>query len=177
MALISRAKVQGYLSAAQTAATTKAQGTAFEDLFAYVFGRMPGISVFRRNAYNVTGTEEIDIAFFNEQNRRGLYYLPNFILVECKNWSRPLGSEEVAWFDTKLRNRGLVFGIIFAAQGITGEPGFRNAAYEIVSRALAEGRKLIIFTRDDLIGIKTTDELNTLIKVKMCDLIATGSVV
>jgi hypothetical protein len=29
------------------------------------------------------------------------------LLVECKNWGRPVGSAEVAYFVRKLQNRGL----------------------------------------------------------------------
>jgi len=47
---------------------------------------------------------------------------PPYILVECKNWSEKVSSNEVSWFDTKLRDRGLFLGILIATCGITGDP-------------------------------------------------------
>jgi hypothetical protein len=40
--------------------------------------------------------EEIDVAFFSEQAPGGLLFLPWLILVKCKNWLKPVGSEHVS---------------------------------------------------------------------------------
>jgi hypothetical protein len=98
-------------------------------LACYLFESIPGISVLHRNALNVFGSEEIDVAFWNEQDPEGLKWLEAFLLVECKNWSAAVGSAEVITFLAKLRNRGLDFGIMIAAKGITGNPDDSNRAY------------------------------------------------
>ena len=121
MVAISQRTVRRYFNNGAAATTTTEQGKALEDLICFVFEKLPGISVTRRNETNSFQTEEIDIAFCDEQHAKGLPFLPNVILVECKNWSKTVGSEQVNWFDTKLRNRGLSFGILVASNGITGQ--------------------------------------------------------
>src|SRR5882672_4368815 len=123
MAKVSQRTVRRFLGKGRTASTTREQGTALEELICYVFGCIPGISVATRNAVNEFQSQEIDVAFWNEQHPLGLRFLPNILLVECKNWSVPVGSVEVSWFEAKLRRRGLSFGILVAANGITGDPG------------------------------------------------------
>jgi hypothetical protein len=98
MGIILPARVQASFLRGTTAATTTDQGRALEDLVCYLFEAVPGITVTERNAVNAFGTEEVDVAFWNDQPRRGLWFLPTTLLVECKNWSRPVGSAEVAYF-------------------------------------------------------------------------------
>ncbi|WP_144079778.1 hypothetical protein [Haliea salexigens] len=177
MATLSLAKISGYVAQGQAATTTKGKGDAFEELLCYVVGKVPGISITRRNVLNDAHSEEVDIAFFNEQKLKGFFFLPNFILAECKNWSKPLGSIEVNWFDTKLKNRGLSFGILFAANGISGEAAERTAARDVISNSLKEGRDIVVITQDELMAIATTDQLCQLIKEKICDLKVSGTVI
>jgi hypothetical protein len=124
---------------------------------------------------NVSRSEEIDIAFWNEKHPRGLHFLPNIVIVECKNWSEPVGSEEVNWFSTKLRNRGLAFGILIAANGVTGDALDRTGAHSIIADALREGRQIVVLTLQDLRGIADTYQLIRLFKEKLCQLIVTGT--
>jgi hypothetical protein len=72
MASSFQAAVKRYLKAADQARTRAAKGKAFEDLAGYLFGSFPGISISQRNAPNDFESEEIDIAFWNEQHPRGL---------------------------------------------------------------------------------------------------------
>ncbi len=105
MAASFRAAVKRYLKAADQARTQAAKGKAFEELTCYLFGCIPGISIFRRNVLNYFESEEIDIAFWNEQDPKGLKSLDATLLVECKNWSTTVGSAEVTSFIAKLRKR------------------------------------------------------------------------
>lgn len=173
---IDQARVAALFHQGDTAATTKAKGDALEELICYVFGIIPGISVMRRNQFNAFGTEEIDVAFFNDQGAGDLPFLPWFILVECKNWQSPVGSEHVNWFDTKLRNRGLEFGILVAANGITGDPAVLADAHLTLARALQERRKLIVMTRAELLQLADAAQLVHLIKEKLCDLAVSGRI-
>lgn len=176
MAILSQARMNGFIAQGQAATTTKGKGDAFEELLSYAIGKVPGISITRRNVLNDANSEEVDIAFFNEQKQKGFFFLPNFILAECKNWSRPLGSIEVNWFDTKLKNRGLSFGILFAANGISGDAAERTAARDVISNSLKEGRDIVVLTQAELLTITNTDELCQMIKEKICDLKVSGTV-
>src|SRR5208337_4711281 len=106
MGAYSAAAIGAYLARCDdTTATGTERGKALEDLMCYLFGAVPGVSVEDRNAVNTAGTEEIDVALWNDKSRNGLNFLPHVILVEAKNWSSPVSSMEVSWFITKLRDR------------------------------------------------------------------------
>ena len=177
MAIISSRVVQQHLQRSARATTTTGKGRAFEDLICYVFGKISGISVSRRNQLNTFQTEEIDIAFWNEQRPQGLFFLPNIILVECKNWSNAVGSAEVAWFDRKIQDRGLDFGILVAVNGITGVAQDRTAAHAIVSGALSQRRRLIVIDQAEIVQLVKSGDLVRLVKTKLCDLAAAGTAI
>ena len=172
MSAIDQATVQGFVDAGMNGATTADQGRALEDLICYVFSLAPGITITHRNEMNVFDTEEIDVALYNEW----IDSLPNVILVEAKNWSSRVSSNEVSWFLTKLRNRGLDFGILVTTRGITGKAKDLTAAHAIVANELAQKRRLIVLTTDELLALADTDELAKLIKTKLCDLAVKGTI-
>lgn len=148
MPAIDQVQVQAFVDAGLNAATTLEQGRALEDLICYIFGLVSGIAITHRNAMNVFDTEEINVALFNES----ILSLPNIILVEAKNWSNRVGSAEVAWFLTKLQNRGLDFGILITTRGITGNAADQTRAHIEVALALVQKRKLIVITTTELLG-------------------------
>lgn len=176
MGALSVDRIRELLQRGDGAATRPEQGQAMEDLVSYVFGSVPGITITMRNALNAFESEEIDVAFWNDIDSQGFSFLPRIILVECKNWSRPVGSDEVAWFERKLRARGLSFGILVAARGITGDPASRTAAHEIVAAALREQRQIVVFDREELNALTHSDDLVVRIKEKLCELVVTGTV-
>lgn len=177
MPFIDRVAVQTHMVIALNPAATKSErGKALEDLVAYVFSLVPGISVTHRNVMNVFNTEEIDVAVFNDGASDGFHYLPSVVLIECKNWSVPVSSNEVSWFLNKLRSRGLDFGILIATNGITGDATDLTAAHNLVSAALLDRRKLIVLTTAEIEGLVNTDELSLLIKKKLCELAIRGSI-
>jgi len=171
---INQETVQGFVNAGM-AGTTAQQGKALEDLACYVFGLVPGIAITRRNALNVFDTEEIDVALWNDGAANGLFFLPNLLLVECKNWSARVGSAEVSWFDAKLRSRGLEYGLLISPLGITGHAQDLTAAHSVVAGALRERRRLLIVTTAELLALAHTDDLVLLIKEKLCDLALSGT--
>ena len=130
MARFSRARIRRYLQDADSASTAAAQGAQFEELAAYLFETIPGIHLTARNEYSAFGTEEIDIACRDERAPGGLVSVefPAIILIECKNWSTPVSSMEIAWFIMKVWGRGQRFGILIAANGITGNSRDLNRA-------------------------------------------------
>jgi len=176
MAAINQTTVQDFFDVGDNGASTAEKGRALEDLVCYIFAQIPGISIVRRNEMNTFETEEIDVALWNEAHNDGLYFLSNIILVECKNWSNAVSSNEVSWFDAKLRSRGLNFGILVAANGITGNANDVTAAHQIIASALREKRHLIVFTRDELLALSDSSELVRKFKEKLCDLAVNGTI-
>lgn len=172
---ISPDEVKRHLEIGDKAKTMSEKGRALEDLVCYLFEQIPGVDHGKRNALNVFGSEEIDVAFWNKMDGSGFYFLPHIILVECKNWSRPVGSEEVDWFNSKLKRRGQTFGILVAASGVTGDSQRISAAHETIRIALSEGRRLVVVTRAEIERLRTTNELVSLIQEKLCELVVSGT--
>lgn len=167
------AMVAGHFAAADAATSRNEKGRALEDLISYVFGCVPGITRKMRNVLNEFESEEVDIALWNRMYQDGFYFMPQIILVECKNWSQPVGSAEVSWFLSKLERRGLTMGILIAANGITGNTGDISAAHEIIRHALST-IKIIVITRSELQAINSTTDLIDLIENKLCELAVAG---
>lgn len=173
---LSQPTISNHLRRGLNARTFNARGRALEDLMCYVFEQVPGIEIVQRNAMNAFRTEEIDIALWNNQDGEGFHFLPPVLLVECKNWRQPVGSQEVAYFATRMRHRGCDYGFLVAASGLTGIPEELTAAHFELATALAEGRRIILLTNGDLDALTHTDDLVTLVKRRMCELVVSGSV-
>lgn len=153
-----------------------ARGRALEDLIAYLFGLIPGITVTARNEMNAFQAEEIDVAFWNEGDPAGLRMFDHLILVECKNWSSAVGYQELAVFHDKLQSRGRPFGILVAASGITGDPNDLTAAHSVLARALSQGREILVITRREIEKLNDTDDLVLLLKRKRAQLAVSGTI-
>jgi hypothetical protein len=176
MVRLSTECIESFFHTGNSASTTTEKGRALEDLVCYIFETVPGIEVARRNVLNVFATEEVDVAFWNNRQQNGLYFLPNIILVECKNWSQPLSSQEVAYFVQRLQNRGRDFGILVAANGITGGPDDLNRAHYEIAMALGRGLNVVILTREEIISLRDTTQLVRLLKEKLCELAVSGTI-
>lgn len=155
------------LDAALQAPSSHERGQLFEELICQMFESINGIAHTERNIFSYGRAQEIDILFFNDRRPDGFDFLPRVILVECKNWTEPVSSAEVAWFDAKVRQRGRGFGILFTANGITGDARDLTFAHQIIAWALADGRELVVITADELRAVKNTAELIQLLKVNL----------
>jgi hypothetical protein len=176
MAKISRKKIKNFFAKSDAATTKSDKGKHLEDLTCYLFELVPGISMSARDKKNTYETEEIDVALWNEQHAKGFKTLSFLILVECKNWSAPVGSLEVSWFLTKIKHRALDFGILIAANGISGSDEDKKQAHDVVSKSLAEGIRMILLTRAEIESLTDSDELVRIVKRKLCELTVSGTV-
>jgi hypothetical protein len=166
--------ISAYLQAADAASTAAARGKALEDLACYLFGQVPGISITERNVLNKFQTEEIDVACWNDQHPDGLRFINYVILVECKDWPKAVGSNQVSWFLKKIEDRGLDFGVLIAANGITGDAEDGTRAHLLVALALPKKIRMIVITRQEIESFSTTEDMVTLIKRKICQLACAG---
>lgn len=178
MALYSTNKILDYLREGDLSTTTSQKGKAFEDLACYLLNKVPGVGIALRNTLNAFDTEEIDVAIFNtKREKRGLFFLPHIFLIECKNWSKPVSSIEVNWFASKLEDRSIEFGILIAAQGITGVQEERNRAHFVIAKFLAKKISIIVITRQEIEQLRRTEELIYLIQRKLTELAVAGTIV
>src|SRR5687767_998398 len=95
--------------------TAPEKGAALEDVVARTFCKVPGVGFIWRNKTNCAGSDEIDILLYNWRDRRGLPFLPEYLLFECKNWAKPVNSSTLVTFVEKTRVRRLEVGILVAA--------------------------------------------------------------
>lgn len=176
MAQFSSRHIQALFRQGLNASTRTEQGQALEELACYLFSKVPGIEIYKRDVLNVFATEEIDVAFWNAKSRNGLYFLPNILLVECKNWSAPIGSQEVSYFVQRLQNRGCDHGILIAANGISGSAQESKQAHYEIAVSLSRGLHILVLTGAELGTLHKTEQLVDLLKGKLCELAATGTV-
>lgn len=96
----------------------KVDGKDLEGLAAYLLSCIPGFEV----ELNIsTGDSQVDALIRNRGPRYDFREdLGTYIAVECKDWSKPVGSKEVGWFVNKLQTQDCRAGILFSAKGITG---------------------------------------------------------
>jgi len=151
------------------------KGRILEDIACVLFEAVPGIELRQRNVLNAFAAEEIDVAFWNGKHKNGFPFLPFVILLECKNWSRPVGDQEVAVYIDRLRNRALQFGILIALNGVTGDAQQLTAANFAIATALREGISLIVLTRQDLESLTSLRNFKRLLKAKILQLTVSGS--
>lgn len=105
MVRISTRIIQHFLQSCKDSEEETDKGKALEDLICYIFNKIPGVTLRTRDQKNIFGNQEIDLVFWNEQHPYGLKFFHNIILVECKNWSKPVGANEVKLFDVKFKDR------------------------------------------------------------------------
>ena len=153
------------LADVDVAVTANDKGDRFEDLCEYLFHELNGVSIEARDP--LMDAEELDLVLWNAKTELVLQPFENIILVECKNWTAPVGAPALDNFIAKLRRRGLRTGIFIAANGVTGDflnGQGGNGAIEIIKMALGEGIRVIIINRVDLDALTSIDDFRTLIK-------------
>lgn len=177
MVAFSQPQIRALLAEADAAASSYDKGKKLEELVIHVFGRLPGIEFYKSNVVNLPQSEEVDVAFFNNKAAKGLPFLEYLLLVECKNWSVPVGANHIREFVTKLEHRACANGVLIAANGITGNPQDRSAAHDAVRMALAVKHiRLIVITRAEIETWADTSEIVTLFKRKLCEVTVDGSI-
>lgn len=171
MARYSQQRIQNMLIQSDNAPTSDARGELFEDLVCYLFEKIPGVEEYARNVFNRSGTQEIDVAFWNKRRQNGLYFLNPMILTECKNPDGPVGSQDVGWFRDKIRSRGLGEGVMIATSGITGDNEDLRFAHNIIVQALNDRIKILVIDRDEILSFTDTTDLITLLQRKFGELV------
>lgn len=171
LARYSSTKIRDFITNSINASNSQQKGKILEDFMCYIFDKIPGIKIPKRNIMNNFQTEEIDIFLWNNRSPRGLYFYPPIIPVECKNWTKTLGSSEVSYFIAKIRNRGCDHGLLIATNGITGSSGRNTGAFFEISNALRDGIRVIFITQEEILNIITTDDLISIIQEKLTELV------
>ncbi|MGJ4925590.1 restriction endonuclease [Bradyrhizobium sp. HKCCYLS2038] len=153
--------------AAADAGSTAQKGAALERVVTDTLCLLDGIGVLFTNAVDVDNSCEIDILLYNQRHPAGLPFLPDNILIECKNWSSPVNTATLRSFTSKLRQFKLDFGVVVASSGITGDQSDRTAGHAHLRREFDQiGLKTIIITRLELEGLASSEDLSLLLRRK-----------
>ena len=152
-------EIREFWAAVQSEPNSQRKGMLLEELMIRLFRTLPGLT-------NVTSRgrsrdEEIDLIVRNEStdpfwSREGSQY----ILVECKNWSKPVGPDEFVIFRNKLENRGARcrLGFFVALGGFT--KGFDSSA----ATFRKDPHLVVTLDRKDLDGLVNATDRNALLK-------------
>lgn len=153
--------------AAGDAGNTAQKGEALEAVVADTLCQIDGVGLIRRNIEDYAGSIEIDILLYNLKHPSGLPYLPSHLVIECKNWQSPVDSATLTVFAAKLRRFRVDFGILVAANGITGDPQEKTAAHAHLRYVYErDGMIIVVVTRAELESLTDTAELEALIRDK-----------
>lgn len=112
--------VREEIAAVDTAKTSSEKGKALERLMRVLFESVEGLRVRQCNVR--TRTEEIDLVLNNTSRQHPWDREGALMLVECKNWTKRCGKNEVASFETKMKNRRnrCTVGFFVAWDGFAG---------------------------------------------------------
>ena len=142
------------------AGNTHVKGRLFEDLVLYLFDKFSGVRLAERNILDATGSQEIDLALWNNRVIGPFDILDPIVLCECKNEAPALSSAKVREFVHKLRTRGASSGILVSSSGISGQlNGYRYANSVIMDALSIDGIKVIVIDREDILSFANTDDM------------------
>jgi len=134
------------------------KGKTLEDLISYLMECINGLEIIDRGCR--LEAEEIDIIVGN-----GAFSgWGDPIIVECKNWSRKVGSKEIVAFKEKMTDLDCKTGIFVAMRGITGNE-CKDAKLK-VRWALREKKHIIIIEWQDIEKIKNGEDWVQILKKK-----------
>ncbi len=155
------------LKEVENSKTNDEKKKSLESLAAMVFESHHNISCIYKNLR--TKSSEIDIVceIQNIDLNFKLRDHGRYFLVECKNWSKPVGAKEIRDFIVKLQKSRLKLGIYFATNGITGERDGADALREIHSVYDKEELFVVVISHQDLSKLNHFNEVIKVIEQKI----------
>ena len=161
---------QSQYTRVQEAESRIAKKDTLEELAAMILEAVPHFKIRERNYY--TSTSEIDLIVENKHIHSALNSPSRYILVECKNWSEPVGSSEIRDFSVKIKRAQSNSGILFVKEGISGQSSGRDegAVQEITDVFKDDGISIVVFGEKELNLIREGMSFYKLLDKKLFDL-------
>ena len=151
-------ELKSLLDKCHAAGSTEERGDALECLCRFLFEKVDGVRFHARDLLNAKRSQEIDLSFW-VATHSPLSFMPYVLLVEAKNRTDRVGSQEVNWFVSKLERRKLTHGILVAMNGISGSDKRGSHAWDVVIKAVHDGIRVVVLTREDLDSLSCADDL------------------
>lgn len=166
MAAIDQQALQAQLALGD-AGNAAAKGAALEAVVLQTLCLFDGVGLIKCNLIDEPGSLEIDILLYNQAHASGFPFLPNHLFIECKNWQQPVDTATLRAFTSKLRSMRIKFGLLVAANGITGNANDVTAAHaHLRDEFKMDGIIVLVLTRTELLSQSSTDDLGVLIREK-----------
>ncbi len=160
-------KIARRLLEGDIATVTREVGAALEDVVAWTLCSLPGVRVLHRDFVNRANSTEIDLFLFNNPRLSPIEFLPQFVIVECKNWRDRVNSATIRDFITKVRSARQEVGILVAANGVTGDAADQTAANDDIRLAFdQDGTKILVLTRGEIEQFRSPREIVLLLEEK-----------
>jgi len=143
----------------ENSTTNDKKGRALESLAQFLFDSVPSLHCKYKNLN--TRSSEIDLVIEYKPSKGAIPLfdeLGRYCLIECKNWSKPVGVGPVRDFMGKLDKCKVKFGIILSKNGVTGADSGVDALREIQSRYDRDGVYVLVFSLEELKGISNSKE-------------------
>lgn len=144
------------------------KGRLLEDLMENLLSQIRGLKIIKRNAR--LKAEEIDIIVQNNVDNTFWKTLGSPLVVECKNWSSKVGSDEIGNLAVKMTTLSpdVKTGILVAVNGISGD-SYRDA--QLRRREYRQkGIYIIVIERDDLERVVAGQPISQIIEEKYNEL-------
>lgn len=142
-----RIAISDLIDKVESARTNQDKGRSLEDLATLLFSKIPSLHCKYRNLNTRSSEIDLVVEYIGANFNIPLFEeLGRYLLIECKNWSSPVGVAPVRDFLGKLRKSKTQLGILFAKNGITGEGTGLDALREIQSAYDRDGTFLLVFS-------------------------------
>jgi len=130
------------------APTSKEAGDRLEMLMAYLFAVEQGFEVIGSTR---SPDSQNDILIRNRHHDAAIASLGDYLLVECKNWGKPVGAPVVREFAGRLRVAKVKTGILASRSGITGQKkkGHGTGARETISKEYVQQSSVAVLVIDE----------------------------
>lgn len=135
-------ELKASLRATRLAKTSAEKGKSLERLAECFVKLFPNLEVVGRNVR--IEDEELDLVVKNENEKIFWQRLKAPIIIECKNWTKPVGAPQIRDLVQKMREVRTAF--LIAAQGVTYKKG---AYYEIIE-ARKKGKFILVLDLEDI---------------------------
>jgi Restriction endonuclease len=160
-------KLVELIESVENASNNEKKGKALENLAQLLFDTVPSLKCKYKNLQTRSSEIDLVIEYDRSKGQIALFEeLGRYCLIECKNWSKPVGVVPVRDFMGKLDKCKTRLGIIFAKNGVTGVDSGADALREIQSRFDRDGVYLLVFSLQDLKSIKSGQDFEIAIDLK-----------
>ena len=126
-----------------------AKGLASEYLAMFLINSIDGLEIMAHDSLETA--EEVELLVANESDQRFWQEIGNPFLVECKNWSKPLGAKDIRNLKGVMESKNIRTAILISRNGVTGDE--RHDALLLIREAHANNRFIVVLDQADLLEI------------------------